>query len=184
MPLYIVKWISPFLILMASVYFCSQVCLTVHRTLLSFFSCWFDRFSFFDLVWCCDSLIKDISIFIVICKSMWPVKWQIVLQCTLYLFMYYLIQYIFLTTNQKNLTGAVTPVLYFNGLFNQNRMESWFKVSCKYLLHCIDKLIFELYLNVKPTSFFIWFEYPAWKINFCIWLQRVTCISDQKAFTY
>lgn len=61
--------------------------------------------------------MKDISIFIVTFKSLSPVKWQIVLQSTLYLFMYNLIQYIFLTTNQKNLTGAVTPVLYFNGLF-------------------------------------------------------------------
>lgn len=61
--------------------------------------------------------MKDISIFIVTFKSLSPVKWQIVLQSTLYLFMYNLIQYIFLTTNQKNLTGALTPVLYFNGLF-------------------------------------------------------------------
>lgn len=63
--------------------------------------------------------MKDISIFIVTFKSLSPVKWQIVLQSTLYLFMYNRIQYtcIFLTTNQKNLTGALTPVLYFNGLF-------------------------------------------------------------------
>lgn len=66
--------------------------------------------------------MKDISIFIVTFKSLSPVKWQIVLQSTLYLFMYNLIQYIFLTTNQKNLTGAVTPVLYFNGLFTVIRI--------------------------------------------------------------
>lgn len=67
--------------------------------------------------------MKDISIFIVTFKSLSPVKWQIVLQSTLYLFMYNLIQYIFLTTNQKNLTGAVTPVLYFNGLFTVIRIR-------------------------------------------------------------
>lgn len=63
--------------------------------------------------------------------------------------------YIFVTTNQKSLIGAVTPVLYFNGLFNQSLVERWFNFSCKYLIQCIDILIFKVYLNVKPTSFFI-----------------------------
>lgn len=63
--------------------------------------------------------------------------------------------YIFVTTNQKSPIGAVTPVLYFNGPFNQSLVERWFNFSCKYLIQCIDILIFKVYLNVKPTSFFI-----------------------------
>lgn len=70
--------------------------------------------------------------------------------------MYYLIQYIYLYQQiRKSPIGAVTPVLYFNGLFNQSLVERWFNFSCKYLIQCIDILIFKVYLNVKPTSFFI-----------------------------
>lgn len=70
-----------------------------------------------------------------------------VLPYTIYIYLYQQIR--------KSPIGAVTPVLYFNGLFNQSLVERWFNFSCKYLIQCIDILIFKVYLNVKPTSFFI-----------------------------